>query len=168
MLITTNEDLSILGSVDLAGILISRFLNITQFPGLYGCSLVSADVSKIKLAYLFKFSLTFPNWIPKIRSKIIAARGPRNGTNQVIMGRADFAEFLLPTLKSSPQVKPFQQLLSPIPLLNITCKAVPLVWQLCSTLRWLHLYCLYFPSFDQFLSLKAFLINDQKPALISY
>lgn len=74
----------------------------TQFPRLYGCSLVSVGVGKIRLVYLFKFSVTFPKWIPTIRSKIIAVRGPRNGTNQVMLGRTGFTEFFLPTPISSP------------------------------------------------------------------
>lgn len=82
----------------------------TQFPRLYGCSLVFVGVGKIRLACLFRFSVTFPRWIPTIRSKIIAVRGPRNGTNQVTLGRTDFTECFLPTPKSSPWLKPLQQL----------------------------------------------------------
>lgn len=47
----------------------------TQFPGSYGCRLVPVGVGKIRLVYLFTFSVTFPNWVICLTACSINASG---------------------------------------------------------------------------------------------
>lgn len=87
-----------------------QIFKYTQFPGFCGWSLVSFGVGKIRLAFLLKLPVTSLNWLTNIGSKIIGAKDARNGRNQVTLGRVNFTELLPATPKSSPQLKPLEQL----------------------------------------------------------